>query len=603
VLARIALAVLLASATITGVVPNPTTDGDRGEFVTVRFDESTNTSGWYLGDGESTAPLPNRTLTGEVALSTEPDAVGNRTTLPVVGLDGSLSLSNGGEWVRLRAGDRTAANVTYPDAPEAELWNGESWTPLGASDFAAFAAQHVNVTSFVLPDAPGPPLELLRSAEDRLYLAGYTLTSRRATATLAAAAARGVDVRVLVDGGPVGGMPRSEAVRLDTLVDAGVRVRVLDGDRTRYSFHHAKYAVADDHATVLTENWKPAGTGGHGSRGWGVTVRDDRVADHLARVFEADASWASAKRWPAVRPNVTLVDDDPADGSFPTRFRPVTETAGRVEVLVAPDNARSGVREFVRSAEDSLLVQQVSVDPESAFLNWTVAAARRGVRVRVLLSGAWYAREANRNVTERLNSLAASENLDLAAKVAAPRSRYAKIHAKGAVVDGERALVGSLNWNDHALTENREVAVVVYSDRVATQFSRAFRADWRGGCRSASSVLSQPRRWRASRPHAESGSPASSHRCGALRRSSSSSASAIFSMSASRTASRIPGTNRIEPTTRWPPPETPAPGSSSFRSATISGMSRRTPSERRTAKSGPYPMVMTGSPVSSTFRS
>jgi cardiolipin synthase len=481
VLARIVVVALLASATITGVVPNPATDGDRGEFVTVRFDEPTNTSGWTLGDGESTVALPNQTLSGEVALSTDPSAARNRTDLPVLGLDGRLSLSNGGEWVRLRAGNRTAANVSYPDAPEAERWNGESWTPLGASDFAVLASKRATVTSFVLPDSPGPPLELLRSADERLYLAGYTLTSRRATAALAAAARRGVDVRVLVDGGPVGGMPRGEADRLDALVAAGVRVRVLDGDRTRYSFHHAKYAVADDRGTVLTENWKPAGTGGHGSRGWGVTIRDAEVAAHLARVFDADESWASAKRWPAVRPNVTLVDDEPANASFPTRFPRTTATAERVEVLVAPDNARRGVRNLIQSADESVLVQQVSVDPESGFLNWTVAAARRGVRVRVLLSGAWYVREDNRNVTSRLNEIAAKENLNLAAKVASPRSRYAKIHAKGAVVDGERSLVGSLNWNEHAATENREVAVVVHSERVATQFSRAFRADWRGG--------------------------------------------------------------------------------------------------------------------------
>jgi len=42
-------------------------------------------------------------------------------------------------------------------------------------------------------------------------------------------------------------------------------------------------------------------------------------------------------------------------------------------------------------------------------------------------------------------------------------------------------LVGSLNWNQHAVTENREVNVVVRDERVARRYERAFRADWRGG--------------------------------------------------------------------------------------------------------------------------
>ena len=478
---RLAVAVLLASATITAVVPNPATSGDAGEFVTVQFPDETNTTGWAVSDGETTAALPNRTLDGTVALSTKPAVARNRTDLPVVGLNGTLSLSNSGEEVTLQGGNRTVDSVPYPSAPEAERWSGGEWTPLGATDFPVFTAENVAVTGFVLPDTPGPPLSVVESADSRLYLAGYTLTSERVTRALVAASETGVDVRVLVEGGPAGGMPATQATRLDTLVAAGVEVRVVDGDRARYSFHHPKYAVADDRAVVLSENWKPSGTGGHASRGWGATLRDEQVADHLASVFRADAGWGDAKPWRAVRPNTTLVQSDPATASYPTRFPGVTARADSVRVLLAPDNARRGVRELLASADDSLLVEQVGVDPDSDFLNWTVDAARRGVRVRVLLSSAWYNRDENRNVTKKLRRIADRENLDLRARLVEPRSRFEKIHVKGAVVDGERALVGSLNWNEHAATENREVDVVVHDERVAGHYARAFRADWRGG--------------------------------------------------------------------------------------------------------------------------
>jgi cardiolipin synthase len=481
VLVRLTVTLLVASATITAVAPNPATHGDTGEFVTVRFDEPTNTTGWVLDDGETVAALPNRTLSGTVALSTTPSVARNRTDHPVVGLSGSLSLSNGGERVVLRDGNRTVSNLTYPSAPTAEQWDGSEWTPLGATDFPIRTASNVSVTGFVLPDSPEPPASVVKSADERLYLAGYTFTSERATDALVSGAERGVDVRVLVDGGPVGGMTAAEATRLNALVSAGVDVRVLDGERERYSFHHAKYAVADDRAVVLSENWKPSGTGGHANRGWGVTLNDERVADQLATVFRADSGWADGKRWQAVRQNQTLVSGATATETFPTRFPPVDVEAESVRVLLAPDNAKRGVRTFVESANDSLYVEQVSIDPESEFLNWTVDAARRGVTVRVLLSGTWYAREENRNVTRRLNDVAERENLDLQASLVEPRSRFEKVHVKGAVADGERTLVGSLNWNTHAATQNREVAVVVEDERFARHYERAFRADWRGG--------------------------------------------------------------------------------------------------------------------------
>ena len=480
-LVRVLVAIALASATITGVVPNPASDGDAGEFVTVAFDEPTNTSGWVLADEQASAALPNRTLSGTVALTTEPAAARNRTAHPVVGLDGSLSLANGGERVELRAGNRTVSEIGYEDAPTAELWDGDTWTPLGATDFEPFVAENVSVSAFVLPDAAGPPLDVVASATERLYLAGYTFTSARVTRALVDAAADGVDARVLVEGGVAGGAPSPQEKRLDRLVDAGVEVRVIDGERARYSFHHAKYAVADDRAVVLSENWKPSGTGGHGNRGWGVTLADAETAGHLAKVFRADAAWADAKPWRSVSESVTFVDAGLATDSYPTRFPPVTTKADSVRVLLAPDNARSGVHELVASADESLVVEQPRLAPNGAFVNWTIDAARRGVDVRVLLSGKWYNRDENRNTTRRLNNVAAQENLNLESKLVEPRSRFEKIHVKGAVVDGERAVVGSLNWNDHAATENREVVVVVADEAVAGYYQRAFRADWRGG--------------------------------------------------------------------------------------------------------------------------
>ncbi|WP_048078125.1 phospholipase D-like domain-containing protein, partial [Halorubrum sp. AJ67] len=101
-------------------------------------------------------------------------------------------------------------------------------------------------------------------------------------------------------------------------------------------------------------------------------------------------------------------------------------------------------------------------------------AADRGVDVHLLLSDAWYDREANRNLSEAL----ADE--PIAVDLAAPRGRFGKVHAKGIVVD-DTAVVGSLNWNPSAETNNREVVIAVENESVADFYARAYAADWRGG--------------------------------------------------------------------------------------------------------------------------
>jgi phosphatidylserine/phosphatidylglycerophosphate/cardiolipin synthase-like enzyme len=80
-----------------------------------------------------------------------------------------------------------------------------------------------------------------------------------------------------------------------------------------------------------------------------------------------------------------------------------------------------------------------------------------------------------------LNGRADARDLPLSVRLADPDGRFRKIHAKGAIVDGETVLVGSLNWNAHAARENREVVLALQGREAADHYGRVFEADWRGG--------------------------------------------------------------------------------------------------------------------------
>jgi phosphatidylserine/phosphatidylglycerophosphate/cardiolipin synthase-like enzyme len=468
------------TVTIEAVYPNPIAPDDAGEFVVLAVPNDTDLSTLTLSDGERRVRLPEATVSGRVALSAHPERVRPRTDLPVLALDRRLRLSNAGETVTLARAGRIVATLSYDRAPEGEVYDGEAWEPLGATDLPVVHTGPGEAQVFVLPDAPGPPIEPILVADERVLLAGYTFASARVRRALVNASERGATVRVLVEGGPVGGISRREARELDRLSRAGVEVRVVAEPYARYAFHHPKYVVADGRAVVLTENWKPAGTGGHSSRGWGVVLSDPEAVAALTRTFHADAGWHDTVTWEAFRAGRSFEPDEPANATFPARFVPEAVRVENASVLVAPENAEGGVLRRLDAADTSIRVIQPTVGgSRQPFVRALVRAAKREVRVRLLLGGAWYVEDENRALAARLNERAAENGWALQVRIADPRGRYEKVHAKGVVIDRETALVGSLNWNNNSARENREVVVALESEGAARYYARVFDADWK----------------------------------------------------------------------------------------------------------------------------
>ncbi|MFB6112207.1 MAG: phosphatidylserine/phosphatidylglycerophosphate/cardiolipin synthase family protein [Halobacteriaceae archaeon] len=468
---------------IEAVYANPIAPNDVGEYVTIAVAPQTNLGAYTLTDGESSIALPNRTVSGRVRLSTTPRAVRNQTHQPrppVVGIDGSLSLANGGERISITRNGSVVESLTYGELGESERWQNGSAVPRGMTAFQVATTSPRAVQTFVLPDGSQVVQRTLSGAEDRVLVAGYTFTSPRVAAELAAAAARGATVRVLIEVGPVGGVSRRTATVLSWLSKTPVQVRVLDGPLSRFRFHHPKYAVVDDRSLISSENWKPSGLGGHGTRGWGALVRGAETADALAAVFSADWEWAAAQPWQAYSAGATFQPPSPATATYPSRFPPDRESVEAARLLVAPDNAEPALLALLRRAQSSIRVVQPTIGNGTPLRGALLRAARRGVHVRILLSGVWYNEAENRGIAADLRRIARREGLPLKVQLASPRSRYSHLHAKGLVIDGQITVLGSINWNVVSTRENREVAVVLYGTGAAQYYRRVFRADWRG---------------------------------------------------------------------------------------------------------------------------
>lgn len=460
---------------------DPVADEDAGEFVTIEMPAGTTLENFTLIDEQVPVSLAGTndsrfSDSTRVTFSTAPARTRRLTDRTVSPLPDRVRLANGGDTLTLRRNGTTVQRVRYDDADESAVYDVETggWYSLQASNFSITTATGGDVQAFVLPDEPTRAVEFLASAESRLYLAGYTLSSRAVVEELIAAHNRGVRVKVLVDGAPAGGTSEHVAAALADLSAAGVDLRVVDGPRARVRFHHAKYAVVDDRALVTTENWKPSGLGGQSSRGWAAITDQHPIVAALNRTFHADRGWVDAKRWRGT----DTENAEPPTKEYPTEFETSSFDVQRTELLLAPDNAERRLRRLFAGATGRIRIEQMSIDPEFPLLDTVVDAAERGVEVEILLSGAWYVEAENERLARRLNDRASADNLPLEVRVADPEERFEKIHAKGVIVDGETTVVGSLNWNNNSFRRNREVALLVESEGVATYFGRVFQADW-----------------------------------------------------------------------------------------------------------------------------
>jgi len=176
----------------------------------------------------------------------------------------------------------------------------------------------------------------------------------------------------------------------------------------------------------------------------------------------------------------TLVQADRAGRSYPTAFEATSFSVDRTELLVAPDNAEHRILDAIENADDSIDIKQVRIGDRSfPLLQAVIDAAKRGVEVRILLDGSWYVEDENRNLKAWLEEQASVDDLPDRNPNRESGDSFEKIHAKGMIIDGERTLVGSINWNNNSVRNNREVALLIESPEVAVYFSDVFETDWK----------------------------------------------------------------------------------------------------------------------------
>lgn len=284
---------------------------------------------------------------------------------------------------------------------------------------------------FVEPeDGRAPILDEIEAADEEITLEIYLISDDAVIDALAAAAARGVYVRVLLEEHPFGG-GGSQPEIFERLAAAGLDIR---WSNPAFRFSHVKTFTMDRRVAVIM-NQNLTWSSFEQNRELGVvTTRPADVAEALA-IFEAD--WEHAAEPPLAA------------------------------LVVSPTNSRAVLLELIGSARRSLDVYaEVIRDPE--FVDALAAAARRGVDVRIVMS------RGDERQSETLRGL-------MADGVGVRLVSDIYIHAKVFLVDSTSAFVGSQNMTSTSIDQNREIGIVIDDPAGIARIARAFAADWRIG--------------------------------------------------------------------------------------------------------------------------
>jgi hypothetical protein len=363
--------------------------------------------------------------------------------------------------------------------------------------------------------------DAIHHAESSIDVATLTLENIRLGEALAAAARRGVEVNVLLEGGPPGGLADQERYICSQLESAGGACWFMINDAARriydrYSHMHAKYMIVDDRiAAISSENFSPnsmpfdhKADGTWGRRGVVFLTDAKEVVDHLATIFADDLNVAHADifRWSAMHPTY---------GAPPAGFIPLTESGGMTytvrfpepaifegtfafEWVQAPENAlleHSGLLGLISRAGvgDRLLVQQLAerpywgattsnpIDDPNPRLEALIEAARRGANVRLQLDSFFDdpdGKVSNTATCAYVNAIAYHQALALRCSLGNPTGLG--IHNKMVLawVEGRGYVhIGSLNGTELSSKGNREIAIQVQSDEAFSYLARMFEGD------------------------------------------------------------------------------------------------------------------------------
>jgi cardiolipin synthase A/B len=314
-------------------------------------------------------------------------------------------------------------------------------------------------------------LEVIAAAERTLNVQTYVYwrgeIAREVAGAIAARAAGGVRCNVILD---AVGAAKMERPLIREMKAAGVRVILLRPPKP-----YAIRRIANrTHRRLLVADGRVGMTGGVGiAAEWTGDAQDpDHWRDNHVRVrgpVVRGMQGAFAENW--LEGTGVVLNGEP----YLPNLEPIADGGPmqlvRSSATVGDTNAEALYYLAIASAAHSINLTAAYFVPRPAFTEALCLAARRGVRVRILVPGP----HIDKGLV-RVAGRAAYETL-IEAGAELHEFQPTMLHAKTLSIDGSWSAVGTVNFDNRSFQLHDEVALCVWDERFAGELDTAFERD------------------------------------------------------------------------------------------------------------------------------
>jgi cardiolipin synthase len=311
--------------------------------------------------------------------------------------------------------------------------------------------------------------QAIREAKATVNLECYIVKDDRAGKIMASAlmdaARRGVEVRVLVDGtgskfsGPL----------LDRMREAGVDARKYRPIRL-WTLHKIARRT---HRKILVVDGTVSFTGGFGiADQW---LGDARNPQEWRDMMVQVTGPASAQMQSIFSEDWTFTTGEILAGDkFYPRLAPAGEIeAQAIKVSRGDSSSLAAMLHYVaiRSARESIYIQNAYFVPERQIREALKQASQRGVDVRIMIPG--------RHMDQPLVRMASRRHYGdlITAGVRIFEYNGTMMHNKDSVIDGVFSIIGSINFDARSMHENAEASFAFYDREFGARMEAVFAED------------------------------------------------------------------------------------------------------------------------------
>lgn len=482
----------------------------QGNFIdAIRYGENKVPAVGWSGPNVQRYAIDNHSIVGQI-LTRIPD---ENSGLPIQDTDTIL------DWMQNTGDMDSGRRVWYPGWTKNPLF----WSMTGQ--------EQASVWIGIAPDnAFDLVSQTILRAQKTISMELYTFNNPHLLPLLTLKAQQGVNVKLLLEGNPVGLGELSTEWQTQLYICSEIerfggecwfmRHNPLERIYNRYLYLHSKMIIIDDNWVMIgsqnfTNNSLPAdekSNGTAGTRGVVIATNAPTAIQRARETFAQDYDYAhhndlvrwntgSENRYHSYQPdlvNLTLTDYV----TYTTQFTELEEINSvlDIEFFTAPEAALRQSDALIGLVKSAGHMDKVMVEQLYEYVNWGepftsttnlrlqayIDAARRGASVRILLNKRGFTPDTNTPPEENLvtlayiNSIAQSEDLNLQAILGDPTG--SGIHNKMILVDlqtnGRYSHIGSLNGSEAASKVNREVVIQLKSDEIHEYLTRLFEYDW-----------------------------------------------------------------------------------------------------------------------------